>query len=265
MKKIIVTNIILFLTVALFAQTVRKIGGVEDPARIGSVKIDSVQSILGININININITVKDIDGNIYKTVTIGNQIWMAENLRVTHYPDGTEILLVTDNTAWANLADNNTDEAYCFYGNDNTSDYGLLYTFAATIAVNWGKDNAVNQGVCPDGWHIPNNAEWDELSNYLGGSTVAGGKLKETGTTHWNSPNTGATNESGFTAIGNGYRRYSDGNFYSLKQINNIWSATELNSTIAYYYQFRDNNSQFIREENGTKSHGFSVRCLKD
>ncbi len=121
----------------------------------------------------------------------------MAEDLRVTHYPNGDPIPNVTDNTAWGNLGDNNTDDAYCFYNNDNTTDYGALYTYAAAIGDNWARDNADGQGVCPDGWHLPTVAEWQELVNYLGGSSVAGGKLKETGTTHWNSPNTGATNES--------------------------------------------------------------------
>jgi len=211
---------------------------------------------------------VMDVDANHYDAVVIGTQIWMAQNLKVTHYPNGDPISNVTDNTDWANLADDNTNEAYCYFNNNSGNEadtYGALYTYAAAIADNWTKDKVENQGICPDGWHLPNNAEWDELSNFLGGSDVAGGKLKEAGTTHWNSPNTGATNESGFTAIGSGYRRYNNGYFYSLKQINNIWSADELNSTIANYYHLRDNNSQLIRPENGTKSHGYSVRCVKD
>ena len=134
--------------------------------------------------------SITDIDGNTYKTVTIGTQTWMAENLKVTKYNDGIAIPNVTDNTAWREL----TTGALCDYGNtpSNSETYGKLY--------NW---HAVNTGkLCPTGWHVPSDAEWTELTDYLGGTSVAGDKLKETGSTHWSNLRTGATNETGFTAL---------------------------------------------------------------
>jgi len=125
---------------------------------------------------------VSDIDGNYYKTIQIGSQIWMAENLKTTRYNDGSNIPLVTDNTAWSNL----TTPGYCWYNNDAATYknvYGALYNW---YAVNTGK-------LCPSGWHVPSEYEWTLLVNYLGGVYAAGGKLKETGTTHWYSPNAGA------------------------------------------------------------------------
>jgi len=154
--------------------------------------------------------TVKDIDGNVYKTVKIGDQVWMAEDLRVTHYPNGEPIPHVTDSSDWVALSQTNTDDAYCFFNNDEHTVYGALYTYAAAIADNWQRDNDVfnaegGQGICPDGWHLPTAAEWDILINYLGGDEVAGGKMKEIGLDYWESPNEGATNSSGFTALGTG------------------------------------------------------------
>ena len=166
-----------------------------------------------------------DYDGNTYQTITIGSQEWMAENLKVTHYANGTVIPLVTDNTAWANLGNNNTDKAYCYYNNSdaNKDTYGALYTYAA--ATN-GDNDGTTQGVCPTGWHLPGDAEWTELTDYIGGTSVAGGKMKETGTTHWNSPNTGATNESGFTALPGGRRDSSNGAFSNVGYYGYWWSA---------------------------------------
>ena len=210
---------------------------------------------------------VKDYDGNVYGAVKIGNQIWMAENLKVTHYPDGTPIPLVTDNTAWGNLGNNNTDDAYCFYNNDANSEYGALYTWAAAMG-----DNAVSsntnpsgvQGVCPAGWHLPSDAELTELADYLGGTSIAGGKLKETGTTHWNSPNTGATNESGFSALPGGYRNSNSGSFNAQNFYGYLWSTTEDVATIVWYRYLTYNNSNVYRNDD-YKSLGFSVRCLRD
>ena len=139
---------------------------------------------------------VTDYDGNHYSSVLIGSQIWMAENLKTIKYNDGTAIPLVTDATEWSNL----TTHGYCWYNNDEATygdTYGALY--------NWYTVETGN--LCPTGWHVPTDAEWTELIDYLGGESVAGGKLKETGTTHWNSPNPGATNETGFTTLPGGYR----------------------------------------------------------
>ena len=139
----------------------------------------------------------------IYTSVLIGTQQWMQQNLEVVTYRDGTVIPQVTDATAWAGL----TTGAWCYYGNDPSSGYGKLY--------NW---YAVNdpRGLAPQGWHIPTDAEWTTLSTLLGGTSVAGGKMKTTGITRWNSPNTSATNESGFAGLPGGYRNGS-GTFYSV------------------------------------------------
>ncbi len=164
--------------------------------------------------------TLSDYDGNTYNWIGIGKQAWMAENLKTTRYADGSAIPHVEGTTEWDNLTV--TDKAYCWYNNStaNRDTYGGLYTWAA--AMNGAASSDANpsgvQGVCPDGWHLPSDAEWKELEMFLGMSqaeaddtgwrgTDEGGKLKEAGTTHWNSPNTGATNESGFTALPGGCR----------------------------------------------------------
>jgi uncharacterized protein (TIGR02145 family) len=137
---------------------------------------------------------VSDIDGNDYKTIQIGIQEWMAENLKTTKYNDGNSIPNVTDFIEWSDLITG----VYCWYKNDASAykaTYGALYNW---FTVSTGK-------LCPAGWHVPSDAEWTTLYGYLGGAGVAGGKLKETGTTHWISPNTGATNSSGFTALPGG------------------------------------------------------------
>ena len=135
--------------------------------------------------------TVTDIDGNVYHTVKIGTQVWMVENLKTTKYNDGTPIPLVTANSSWAIL----TTPGYCFYNNDanvNKATYGAMYNW---YIVNTGK-------LCPAGWHVPIDAEWTTLTNYLGSENAAGGKLKEFGISHWVTPNDGTTNSSGFTAL---------------------------------------------------------------
>lgn len=138
--------------------------------------------------------TVTDVDGNVYQTIGIGSQFWIAENLKTTKYNDGTSIPLVTDNRDWSLLF----TPAYCWYNNDeinNKITYGALYNW---YTLNTGK-------LCPSGWHVPNNTEWAVLASYLGGPEVAGGKMKVPGTDYWNSPNTGATNSSGFSAFPGG------------------------------------------------------------
>jgi uncharacterized protein (TIGR02145 family) len=196
--------------------------------------------------------TVKDIDGNVYTSVTIGNQVWMAENLKTTKYNDGTAIPLVADDKAWEAL----TTPAYCWYNNDATANkktYGALY--------NWYTVNT--KKLCPTGWHVPSDAEWTTLTTNLGGESVAGGKLKETGTTHWQSPNMGATNETGFTALPGGYRNnygpYNDIGYYGY-----WWSATEANATYAWYRHLSYANS-YVYRNYFNKHYGFSVRCLRD
>ena len=202
--------------------------------------------------NDNINpASITDNDGNVYTSVTIGTQIWMVENLKTTKYSDGTSIPLVTEPTAWGNL----TTPAYCWYNNNEATykaTYGALYNW---YTINTGK-------LCPTGWHVPTEAEWTKLTTYLGGTGVAGGKLKETGTAHWSSPNTGATNESGFTALPGGDRTL-DGSFNHANSTGRWWSSTE-NEQFAngllmiYNWASVDNLDEW-------KEMGFSVRCLRD
>jgi uncharacterized protein (TIGR02145 family) len=208
--------------------------------------------------------TVTDIDGNIYKTVTIGTQVWMAENLKTTHYADGTAIPLVTFSNNWDTL--DYTDKAYCWYDDDsvtNANTYGALYTWSAAMngATSSSSSPSGIQGVCPTGWHLPSDDEWTTLTDYLGGTDVAGGKLKDT--THWQSPNFGATNESGFTALPGSYRSY-DGYFNYIGYYGYWWSAAEGNTATAWSRALTYDYSTVYRFEYDKPS-GFSVRCLMD
>ena len=196
--------------------------------------------------------TVTDIDGNVYNTVTIGDQVWMAENLKVTHYRNGDAIPKVTDDSDWENL----TSGAYCIYDNNdsNAVTYGFLY--------NWYAVND-SRNIAPAGWHIPTDEEWQTLVDYLGGSVVAGGKLKETGITHWNSPNTGATNESGFSALPGGCRY--DGGYYSeIGYYAHFWLSTEYGSYNAWH-RVLDYTYSEVYFGYYYKQGGFSVRCVRD
>lgn len=208
---------------------------------------------------------LKDVDGNYYNTIKIGTQIWMAENLKATKYADGTAIPLVMGESNWDALV--STSKAYCWYNDDiaNKAIYGALYTWAA--AMNGASSTTNNpsgiQGVCPTGWHLPSDAEWNQLINYLGGISVAGGKLKEIGTTHWTSPNTGATNKTGFTALPGGIR-YFNGTIIHLGNFGFWWSATEESSAGAYnYYMSRENSN--VEKTSNLKENGFSVRCVRN
>jgi uncharacterized protein (TIGR02145 family) len=165
--------------------------------------------------------TVTDTDGNVYHTVTIGTQTWMAENLKVTKYRNGDTIPNVTDTTEWYNLSTG----AYCDYENtaSNSSVYGKLYNWYAL---------ADSRNIAPAGWHVASDAEWTTLTTFLGGEV--GGKLKEKGTAHWLSPNEGATNETGFTALPAGCRG-SVGYFYYLGSYAYFWSSTEYNGSYAW------------------------------
>ena len=195
-----------------------------------------------------------DGDFNIYPVVTIGTQTWMAENLKTTKYNDGTAIPNVTDNATWSTTS----SAAYCDYFNNftNSNTYGRLYNWYTVASTNPKK-------VCPTGWHVPTDPQWATLSTYLGGEGVAGGKLKETGTTHWLTPNTGATNVTGFTALPGGYRNTS-GTFGLIGNTGYWWSATAGSSTYSWYYYIYFGNSNLTRLDH--ENHfGSSVRCLKD
>ena len=209
--------------------------------------------------------TATDFDGNVYTTVTIGNQVWLGENMKTTHYNDGSAIPLVSNNNDWGTLS----TPAYCWYDNDEASHkatYGALYNW---YVVETGK-------LCPDGWHVPTDSEWKQLEMYLGMSqsdadkqgfyrgTDEGGKLKETGTIHWDSPNEGATNESGFTALPGGNRTYNGVVFESLGSGAHFWCATEYDGNLAWrrYIFYADGD---IWRDIQYKRYGFSVRCIKD
>jgi uncharacterized protein (TIGR02145 family) len=210
------TSQLLSVPYALYARTVEKMDLILD-------RLEVLETRVGLY--------VKDIDGNVYNTVTIGTQTWMKENLKTTHYANGTAIPLITGNSNWEALTD--TSKAYCWYDNDsatNANTYGALYTWSAAMngAASSSSSPSSIQGVCPTGWHLPSDDEWTTLTDYLGGEAVAGGKLKETGTTHWQSPNEGATNESGFTALPGGYRYFIPDTFYYIGNYGYWWSSTE-------------------------------------
>jgi len=210
-------------------------------------------------------VSCTDGDNNNYPIVTIGTQTWMAENLKTTTYANGTAIPLVTGSSNWAALT--YTDKAYCWYNDDiaNKATYGALYTWAA--AMNGAASTTTNpsgiQGVCPTSWHLPSDAEWRVLTDYLGGESVAGGKLKEAGTMHWISPNTDATNETGFTALPGG-GRYSSGTFNNIGYYGLWWSATEDDSDYAWLRLMYYNNGG-VGRYSLSKEVGFSVRCVRD
>jgi uncharacterized protein (TIGR02145 family) len=229
------------------------------PNNTGSNTIQNPKSGFGPNIT--------DSEGTSYKTVYIGTQTWMAENLKVSKYNDGTTIPNITDNKKWRN----DTTGAWC---NNNNSDslgkiYGKLYNWYAVSKISNG-----NKNVCPTGWHVPTDGEWTVLIDYLGGGGVAGGKMKEVSTTSWNSPNTDATNTSLFSALPGGMRSSVSSQVVGSKGFEGFegigirgawWSSTEQNTyawcrelipslipgnTYRYYFYKKD---------------GLSVRCLKD
>ena len=210
-------------------------------------------------------LTTLTYNGYTYDLVEIGGQCWFAENLQTTKYSDGSPIDYPgTNNTTWLN----NTTGAYAWYDNDSSTyapDYGALYNC-------YSVDNAA--GLCPTGWHVPTDCEWMYLEDTLGMSTAdqegtglrgtdEGGKLKETGTTHWASPNTGATNSSGFTGLPGGSRANS-GTFYFIGYYGFWWSSTEDATSTAWYRDLNYSLGIVYRSSN-YKEVGFSVRCLRD
>jgi len=200
--------------------------------------------------------TVTDIDGNNYKTIQIGTLTWMAENLKTSRLNDGTAISLVTNNSDWIN----NFKSAYCWFDDSNTiyeKIYGAYY--------NWF---TVNTGIlCPIGWHVPSDREWQLLVDYLGGSSSAGSKIKEAGTNNWIYSNSDATNTSGFTALPAGLRGSSDGTFSGQGCFGEWWSSTELYSSplSAAWCRYISGDSTSITRDGLFKIGGFSVRCLKN
>ncbi len=218
--------------------------------------------------------TVTDIDGNVYATVEIGDQTWMAEDLKVTRYADGSSLDLVESSAGWVALDLSN--RAYCWYNNnsDNGDTYGALYSYsAATNDSSSVLYPSGVQGVCPGGWHLPSDAEWQHLEIYLGISpseadsfywrgTTEGGMLKESGSTHWISPNTGATNESGFTALPGG-RLEPEGAFHEMGYY--AWYWTTSGNIYNGLLRNLDYNRSVIYRSYATSTYGFSVRCVKN
>jgi uncharacterized protein (TIGR02145 family) len=193
--------------------------------------------------------TVSDIDGNEYNVVKIGNQCWMQENLKTSKYNDGTSIPTGLSDVAW----EATTNGAFAIYDNvvDNNTTYGKLYNW---FAVNTGK-------LCPDGWHIPSDEEWIELTDFLGGEAVAGGKMKSTSS--WELPNTDASNSSGFSGLPGG-NRYFDGSYNSIGLSGQHWSSTETDANIArILYLYHD--SGIVGRGSRGKKDGTSCRCVKD
>lgn len=205
---------------------------------------------------------LSDIDGNVYHTVLIGTQVWLTENLKVTHYANGDDITYAGGSIPWLDI----TSGLYCNYNDDlnNAAVYGSLYNWYSVID---------SRKLCPSGWHVPTDAEWETLGTFLGGQataggvlTLAGGKMKEAGLIHWTTMNVGADNSSGFTALPGG-RRFDEGAtaFGNLNKDGFWWSATEVDAVQAYSRSIYGSGEYLMRDNLYKKSWGFSVRCLKD
>ena len=192
---------------------------------------------------------VSDYDGNIYHAVRIGTQVWLVENLKVTHYRNGNPINYVDINTAWSGVGN------YCYYNNEfiNSTVYGNLYNWYSTVDV---------RGISPPGWHVPTNSEWEILETYLGGQFLAGGPMKETGTLHWSSPNAGATNSTGFTALPGGR---SAGTSFNIGSDGYWWSSTGYNDIYAWSVEIYTTGPMLSRHNNSHRVLGLSVRCIRD
>jgi uncharacterized protein (TIGR02145 family) len=206
-----------------------------------------------VTINVTAITTVTDIDGNVYNAIAIGTQVWMVENLKTTKYSDGSSIPNATDNNLWASGSYQKTG-MYCWYDDyiANLSIYGVLYNYYAVVD---------SRKLCPTGWHIPSDTEWSTLTTYLGGESIAGGKMKAN--TLWNNPNTGADNSSGFTALPGGFRD-DRGYFDSIGSQGCWWSDTQAFATVAWF-RILDYNKSAIGSNARLETLGLSVRCLWD
>jgi uncharacterized protein (TIGR02145 family) len=197
--------------------------------------------------------TVVDYDGNVYDTVIIGTQVWMKQNLKVTHYNDGVPVPNVPDSAVWVSL----TTGARCYYNKDSVawdSVYGALYN---------GYTVNDTSNICPAGWHVSTDMEWQTAETYLGGADIAGGKMKEAGSVHWINPNTGATNSSRFTGLPGGMR--DPANKFSTMGENGLWwTTTAFNTSFTwstyFWYQFAG-----VDHNPTPKKYGLSIRCIRD
>jgi uncharacterized protein (TIGR02145 family) len=219
---------------------------------------------------------VTDIDGNVYPTVVVGDQTWMARNLAVSRFPDGTPVQFLPEDMWWDSLRVD--EKGFCYYNNStsNRNTYGALYSWSA--AVN-GLDS-VNpelvpiQGVCPDGWHLPSDGDWKELEIFLGMTTLAadstgwrgdmGGKLKSTGRDYWLIPNKGATNETRFSALPAG-DRFPKGDYFNLHYSTFFWTSTNYDREYAWARALGYYVTSMYRGHQDSKEFGFSVRCVRD
>ena len=196
--------------------------------------------------------SMTDQQGNVYKTIVIGTQEWMAENLKTTVYRNGNAIDNIIENYQWLDL----TTGAWASYNNDNQYDcpYGKLYNWFAVADPRY---------LCPTGWHVPTDGEWTALTDYLGGEEFAGGKMKTTGTQYWLDPNQDATNESGFSGLPGGTRNLG-GDFGDVISYGLWWSSSEYDTGSAWFrdLDWYDGNAN---RSYGYKQAGFSVRCLRD
>jgi uncharacterized protein (TIGR02145 family) len=207
---------------------------------------------------------VNDIDGNVYQSVTNCGLTFTKQNLNVSKYSDGTPIPEVTDPTQWVNL----TTGAWCYYNNDpaNEAIYGKLYNWYAAAGIYdaaSATNPALRKKIAPNGWHIPSDTEWTQLTDCLGGQEVAGGKMKSVGTSLWLAPNTGATNASGFTGLPGGVRSI-DQSFFDIGVLSTWWSMTVNNSSEAWY-RYLVTDLANINKNDGNFFLGFYVRCVKD
>ena len=203
---------------------------------------------------------LRDLDGNEYTTVIIGEQEWIVENWRCTKYADGSDILHFSLNDDWIAA----TEGAYCVYNNDvaNIPAYGLLYN---QIAIRSEKGfSYIEKGGVDQNFQVTTIADIITLANYLGGVAVAGGKLKEIGTTHWNSPNTGATDEVGFSGMGGGYRLYNTGVFSSVKSRGRWWTSSP-NSPPRYDFMRLDSSNDDLLIARENERFGFSIRLMRN
>ena len=199
--------------------------------------------------------TITDIESNVYKTITIGTQTWMAENLRTCHFRNGLSIPEETNHIDWTNLS----TCAFCNYNNTKNNDtiikFGRLY--------NWYTVSGTNN-IAPDGWHVPSEVEWSTLITYLGGVYIAGINMKEAGITHWLNLNPDTDNSSGLTLLPSGYRDNIEGEFVGIGTKGVWWSSTEFDSSNAWR-QHVYNNQSFVFGTVINKSCGFSIRCIKN
>lgn len=234
-----------------------------------SITISKDNEYKTIFINQNLVFKMQDIDKNDYPIVKIGNQIWMAENLRTTHYADGTEIILVENNEAWNSLL--YTDKAYCYFDNslNNLDTYGALYNWAAAMngAVSSNNNPSEVQGVCPDGWHLPSDQEWTELIDFIGNeghSGVEGRILKAT--TGWYDGNgdENGTDNYGFAALPGGWRE-ADGIYNYLETNGSYWTSTEFDEFEAKKFGMHYYTNDVYRNGGYDKKIGNHVRCIKN